>query len=421
MRTAPLVVLSLALAACGGSANPPANPLDPNAPTWHADVAPIVSRSCAGCHVEGAIGGFPLNTFDDARTIANPILDSVQSRRMPPWGADNDCNTYENNRALTQDEVDTIVAWVDGGAQEGDPADSPGPVAPLTPPTLDRVDLSLSLAEPYTPQASPDDYRCFLMEWPYEERVWVTGYEVVPDNAAIVHHVIPFLIDPDDAEEYRALDAADPAPGYPCYGGPGGDIETLINTRWLGSWAPGGGARTMPEGYGVRVKPGSLIAVQLHYYSLTTPGPDQTQVNLRVSETELGWADVQPWTEVAWVLGLGMEIPAKTDDVTHVFEYTEEDSPFTLHDLALHMHTMGQSGEMRVIRQNGDEECLVSVPRWDFNWQTAYALAEPVTVNPGDTVRLTCTWDNPTDDDAAWGEGTGDEMCLGITLLTSDD
>ena len=220
MRTAPLVVLSLALAACDGSANPPANPLDPNAPTWHADVAPIVSRSCAGCHVEGAIGGFPLITFDDVRTIANPIRDSVQSRRMPPWGADNDCNTYENNRALTQDEVDTIVAWVDGGAQEGDPADSPGPVAPLTPPTLDRVDLSLSLAEPYTPQASPDDYRCFLMEWPYEERVWVTGYEVVPDNAAIVHHVIPFLIDPDDAEEYRALDAADPAPGYTCYGGP---------------------------------------------------------------------------------------------------------------------------------------------------------------------------------------------------------
>jgi hypothetical protein len=260
-----------------------------------------------------------------------------------------------------------------------------------------------------------------LMEWPYEDRVWVTGYEVVPGDAATVHHVIPFLIDPDDAEVYRALDAADPAPGYPCYGGPGGDIETLINTRWLGSWAPGGGARTLPEGYGVRVKPGSLVAVQLHYYSLTPPGPDQTQVNLRVSETELGWADVQPWTEVAWVLGLGMDIPANTDGVTHVFEYTEEDSSFTLHDVGLHMHTMGRSAQMSVLRASGEEVCLARVPQWDFNWQTAYSLAEPVTVNPGDTVRLSCTWDNPTDEDAAWGEGTGDEMCLGITLLISDD
>ncbi len=213
--------------------------------------------------------------------LPSPVLVPIAKVSSSPHAL-NELSSRILAGSLSQADIETISAWVDGGAQEGDPADSPGPVAPLTPPTLDRVDLSLSLAEPYTPQASPDDYRCFLIEWPYEERVWVTGYEVVPGNAAIVHHVIPFLINPDDAEDYRALDAAEPGPGYTCYGGPGGDIETLINTRWLGSWAPGGGARTMPEGYGVRGKPGSLVAVQVHYYSLTTPGPDQTRVNLRI-------------------------------------------------------------------------------------------------------------------------------------------
>lgn len=409
-------MLTLLLLAC---ANPPNRDSDrSHAPTWHADVAPIVQRSCAGCHAPGELGGFSLQTAADVALVAPAVREAVLQRTMPPWGAAEGCAEYTNSRALREDEVQTLVDWIDAGLPEGDPASSPGEVAPATPPSLDRVDLALTLPEPYTPQGQGDDYRCFLMEWPYEDNTWVTGYEVVPDNRAVVHHVIPFLIAPDDADTYRALDEADPGPGYTCYGGPGGDLDSLINTRWLGSWAPGGGPSLFPEGHGLRVKPGSLVAVQMHYNSATElPDPDQSTVHLRVSTEALGWADIQPWTDVAWVLGVGMEIPAQTEGVTHTFEYTAEET-FTIHNVGLHLHTLGRSAEMRVLHADGAESCLAVVPDWDFNWQVRYNLAEPVAVGPGDTVRLSCTWDNPTDQTVQWGEGTGEEMCLGVTLLT---
>ena len=134
-----------------------------------------------------------------------------------------------------------------------DPDDPAPPAEGLALPALERVDQTLEMPVDYTPTAQPDDYRCFLLEWPYEETMYVTGYDVRAGNEQTVHHVIPFIIAPGDVDAYRALEAEDPEDGYDCYGGPGGDIDTLIDTRWLGSWAPGGGASVFPEGAGVAV------------------------------------------------------------------------------------------------------------------------------------------------------------------------
>ena len=430
-RTAPRLALCAAsvlfaagnLSACGDKdEDSAASGVDPDAPTWHQDIRPLFETNCLGCHSDSdGLSGIPLDTWARASGLKDFIGPAVEARTMPPWGASSDCAEYEGSLALSDEDVDLVLAWVEAGAPEGDAAD-PAPVgAPLELPELAQVDLTLELPVDYTPTAAPDDYRCFLMDWPYEETTYVTGYQINPGNAETVHHVIPYIIAPGDVEAYRALDEADPDPGYPCYGGPGGDVQTLIDTRWLGAWAPGGGASVLPEGAGVRVAAGSVIALQMHYYvSSEAPGPDRSTMDLSVADSvELG-SEVQPWTEVAWLFGQGMEIPAGESGVTHTFSYksTASDGIFDIRSGTLHMHTLGRSGSMKVTHADGTESCIIDVPEYDFNWQRSYNLAEPVQVAPGDTIELSCTWDNPTDADVHWGDGTDDEMCLGVTLLT---
>jgi len=389
-------------------------------PTWHQDVAPVFARSCDGCHQSDGIGTPKWSSPEEVAEWATPIAATVGARTMPPWRASSECNTYIGDFSLTEEEVATVVAWAEGGAPIGDAATAAGLPAPYVPEQLDRVDLELRMPVAYepVPTVGTDDYRCFLMEWPYDEKVWVTGYQMKPDNLQVVHHIIPFIISPDDVDQYRALDEADPGPGYGCYGGPGGDINTLINTRWLGSWAPGSAPGVFEDGVGLEIPPGGLVAFQVHY-NVTDDAAhvDQSGIDLRVETERQGWAELQPWTEVAWLFGDGMDIPANTNDVTHTWEYAHR-SRFTFRTAALHMHTLGKSAKLWVEHADGTEDCLIQVDNYDFNWQRSYQLAVPVETVPGDTLHLSCTWDNPTDDDAAWGDGTGDEMCLGISLIT---
>lgn len=383
--------------------------------TWYQDVQPVMDRSCAGCHTEGGTGGFALDSYEAAQPWATAIGEVVASRTMPPWGGDPDCNQFVGDLSLSEDEIDVLVDWASGGAPEGD-AGSPGAALdPIELAELAQVDVQIDMPEAYTPSMG-DDYRCFLLDWEGEETTYVTGFDVLPGTSQ-VHHVIAFLIQPDDADDYRDLDEEDTGLGYACYGGPGGDIQTLIDTKWLGSWAPGVGASNFPEGTGITVKAGSLVAVQVHYNVLSEPEPDQSIVQLSTTDSREYWGDLQPWTEVAWLFG-GMEIPANTDGVSHTFEYPlSTDESFRFYSTALHMHTLGVSAEMVVEHDDGTETCLARVPSWDFDWQRSYELVEPVDVADGDTIRLTCTWDNPTDEDVYWGDGTTDEMCLGVSYI----
>ena len=154
-----------------------------------------------------------------------------------------------------------------------------------------------------------------------------------------------------------------------------------------------------------------------------------------------------PFTNFNWVTGMEpMTIPAGDPEVTHTYDLPmshpllrgrladvgiEADAPFVVHDLGLHMHYLGTSGTLSVARDGVDEECMLHIPRWDFNWQGGYQFQEPMRVYPGDSLRLSCTWDNseanqPVIDgqvaaphDVQWGEGTTDEMCLGVLYLTA--
>ena len=418
-----MILLSIVLIGCQTESEPLDSGdeiSDTHGPTWYSEVKPIIEHNCQGCHKTGDLSGISLATYEDVVAWALPVRTSVENRTMPPWLAEPDCNSYQNDFSLSDEEVNTILSWVDAGTPEGDPSTAAEEVAPWQPPALDRVDLSLALPTEYTPTSFPDDYRCFLVEWPYEESVWVTGYDIQPGNDVIVHHVIPYIINPSDVPSYQALNDEDDEPGYSCYGGPGGGLTTLLNTRWLGSWAPGGGAAIYPDGVGVEIAPGSMIAIQMHYYGSGGDGSDQTQINIKVETEEQDWANIQPWTDVAWVAGAGMDIPANTDDVSHSFSYTLSNSNFVIQNASLHMHTLGRSGSLKIRHADGSETCLLEIDKYDFNWQRGYTFEEPVVVSSGDTVELNCTWDNPTDNDVSWGDGTDDEMCLGVTFINGN-
>ncbi len=395
-------------------------------PTWHRDVRPIVERSCVRCHHGDGIGPFPLEDYGDVASRAEQVADAVADRRMPPWLASGDCHTYLHDTSLTQAEIDAVVRWAAAGAPEGDPADAPEP-AEVTDFGLPRVDHVLEMPEAYVPEAVDDDYRCFVLPWPGSEPAsTVTGYVVRPGESRIVHHVIGYVIPPESAADYDALDGADGRPGYTCFGGPGGplDMYSAFNPggyRWLGGWAPGGLGGAFPEGTGIPVEGGSRIVVQVHYHPLATEPDLADRSAIEVMVDPSGAASksalIQPFTDAAWVLGQGMEIPAGAQGVEHAWSMPMP-APFVAYTANLHMHTLGRSARLSLRRADGSTTCLLDIPRWDFDWQLSYAFTEPVTVEAGDAIELSCTWDNPTDRDVAWGDGTGDEMCLATMYIT---
>ncbi len=408
-----------------------------NAPTWHEDVQPIVARSCESCHTPGAIAPFPLRSYEEAKPWHAAMRRAVEDRTMPPWLAGDDCNTYQEDPSLTNEEIAILAAWSEAGAPEGTAV---APAAASTGAGLDRVDFELPMPEAYTPQQDPDDYRCFLLEWPASETSFITGFQAVPGAPTEVHHVIAFLIEPDLVDDAEALDASEEGPGWTCFAGPGvGSGRSSFH--WLGAWAPGSNGAEFPEGTGLRIEPGSRIALQIHYNTLTAGAvPDRTKLQFRVEESVEHEALVIPFTSPDWTGSDAMSIPAGEADVKHSWalplslyaSFVDGDfsasEPLLLHAAALHMHELGTKASLRLNRE--ENACVLDIPTWDFHWQSVFNLAEPMRVESSDQLRITCHWDNTAENqpvvdgerlppkDVAWGEGTRDEMCLGILYVT---
>ncbi|HYV65729.1 MAG TPA: hypothetical protein VE964_05775 [Myxococcales bacterium] len=401
-------------------------------PTWHRDVHEIVAQSCSGCHAPGAIAPFALQSYADVFAYRTLVRAQVDSGKMPPWPPAPGCAEYAGDRSLSAADRATLLSWIDSGAPEGDPADA-RPVGPSPSSGLSRVDRELQLAASYMPVQSPDEYRCFLLDWPEQQKRYVTGFVGKPGNAAIVHHVLVFLAAPDQVAHFQALDDADPAPGYACFGGPGGTAPTL------GAWTPGSRGGDFPAGTGVPVQPGSKLIVQVHYNLPKGPGPvDQTSIQLKLDSAVDKEAFLLPWADPSWVNSHTMLIPAGQSDVRHAFTFAPgavlglitngalPPGPFTVYGLGSHQHLRGTRNRLEIERANGARECLLDIPRWDFHWQGSYAFKTPKVVGAADSISIECHWDNSATNqprgaaprDLNWGEGTEDEMCLAFLYIT---
>jgi len=384
--------------------------------TWHRDIKPLMETHCVSCHQDGAIGTFSLDTLQSVSLVSEYVADAVEDRRMPPWKAVDGCDDYRDDLSLTQAEIDTIVQWVDEGMAEGSTDDAVDG-APLEVTGLERVDITLELPVAYTPdQEVNDDYRCFPVQWPLEDSAFVTGFVVNPDQTDLVHHVIAYLAPASYGEALLAEEAEDGRPGYPCYGGPG--VIDQMDASWLGAWAPGAAQGNFPNGVGVQVDGDSWIILQMHYNMLGGgQGSDKTSVDFQVEDEaeRVGW--IQPFTNPSWLSGIGMEIPAQTDGVSHSYGL-DLGMELVFHSANLHMHTLGRSAGMTVTSPDGEDDCLLQIDDWDFDWQRSYVCSEPKTIEAGSRWSIDCQWDNPTDQDVSWGDGTGDEMCLGSVLIS---
>lgn len=442
MIRAVLLGLPLVFAvACTAQSEPPAQTAD--GPTFYKDIKPLLDSRCTSCHFEGGIAPFSLQDPEQVVQLAPLIKSAVESRRMPPYLADLDCREYIANPSLTDEQIAMVAKWADNGAPMDEPEDE-GPPVEFDANALERVDLTLEMPSPFTQQADPDDYRCFLIEWPFDDVKYVTGFNAVPGTPEVVHHVVSFVIPPSRAEEFRGIDAADPGEGYTCFGGPGGtDFLSAFSIQWLSAWAPGTQGIRFPKDTGVEVVPGSLIALQVHYNSITAGRkPDLSKIQLSLEDTVERVAKVVPFTSPEWTrlrpdgqgFDDGMLVPAGAKNVVHeitsdfsfLFGFGQE---YEIWASALHMHERGTKTSIYKISPDGKRECLLDIPRWQFHWQFSYWFKQPTFHAQGDRLELKCEFDNSFENqpfyngvraemqDLIWGDTTTDEMCVGVIYI----
>ncbi len=441
MAPATRLVAGITLSLCaalgaGCDDDPPAESTDmggdmapTGAVTWHQDVAPIVMRRCATCHVVGGVAPFPLDSYETVSRMGAVALNAIEAGRMPPWMPDPDCREYEDQRLLTADEKALFRAWVDGGTPEGDAARA----APIEIPeaeTFEATDVARPMQSFVPDDGVADDYRCFILDTEFDAPTFLTASRAVPDAEAIVHHVLVYALAPDQVPGALAADAESEAEGYPCFGSPmpertgdvvgfgGGGLPSQV-----GSWVPGANDNILPPDHAIPIMPGSRLVMQVHYnFGASGAEPDATTFEMRLTdEPPLFEALQRP------VLVRHLEIPAGEPEAVNRARFVHYgDAPLTITSAGPHMHTLGVRLKSTVERADGSEECLLDVKRWLYEWQQGFEFLpdEWVTLNPGDAITLECVFDNSAANqpfvdgaqieprDVAWGEGTLDEMCM---------
>ncbi len=403
----------------------------PRGKTFWQDVKPIFDAKCGRCHRDAGIGPFGLETYASAYEQRTHILAAVVSREMPPWLASSGCDDYANDPQLSDAQIETISAWVRGGALEGDAATPGAAIDSGNMPALSRVDATVSLKAPYTQTLEPDENRCFVLDWPLTTPSYVVGFRANPDNGKMVHHVIAYTASPAQVPVVEALDAETPGDGYPCYGSIG------FEGRWVGVWEPNGMGFELPEGRGVKVEPGSKLIVQMHYSAENgASGSDQSSFDFKLAESVEREAHFAFFTNPDWIHG-DMPIPAGEPLVTHRWDsnlnWLTGGRPIDVYAIGTHQHQLGATSHVSLTTTQQTSDCWLEIPRWRWHWQNSHEFSEPKRVNPGDVVQLECQWDNSaehqrvvdgvqlTPRDVNWGEGAGDEMCVAAFLWSLAD
>jgi hypothetical protein len=254
--------------------------------TYHQDISPILETHCTHCHRPEGVGLFDLTTYEAASQWAPALIEATQSKRMPPWGAfeSEDCTPrfgWSDDQRLTQTELDLLVQWQEQGKQKGN-EEQPVAGNPFTAVELGRIDFEGSATIPIEVEAGSDDFICVIIDPQITEETWIKGIEFVPDNESLVHHVVLFT-DPTRA----SLDKANENGTYSCFGSAG------VPGSVAAAWAPGIQPARYPENHAMRVKPGTLFVMQMHYSPQGGAGELTDQTHLRFE-----YADEEPQYEI---------------------------------------------------------------------------------------------------------------------------
>jgi len=401
-----LLNLALALLLVPFGNNPTAS-VSSGPVTFSKDIAPIFYQRCASCHRPGEIAPMSLLSYKDARPWAKAIREKVIDRTMPPWHADPSYGHFKNDRRLPQPEIDAIVAWVDQGAKEGNPKDLP-PAPQFTEGwQIGKPDVVLTMPREFdVPATGVVDYQYIVVPTNFTEDRWVQAAEIRPGNRAVVHHVIAFLASPQ--AQFG--------------GGRAGGAGLEARMESLAGTAPGEQPMIMPDGIGRLVKAGSRIVLQMHYTPNGTPQKDRTSIGIIFSKKP-----VQQAAAGGAALNAFFVIPPGADshEVRSSFTFRED---VHIRTLMPHMHLRGKDFLYRLVYPDGTSKIILSVPRYDFNWQTRYELAEPVAAPKGSRLECVAHFDNSAKNKAnpdptkqvRWGPQTWEEMMIGFVGFTRD-
>ena len=409
------------------------------APTFSGEVAPIMYAKCVACHRPGEVAPMSLITYKDVRPWASSIREKVTSRVMPPWHADRQYGAFRNEQSLTQNEIDTIVKWVNAGAPEGNP--SRMPALPKFPEgwQIGTPDVVFEMPATYSiPAKGEIAYQYFEVPTNFTEDRWMQAGEVRAGDRAHVHHIIVYVKEPTAIPRpnvmvnrpIMAAATASPAAGAPA--APAAprpaapraatDASPVARTgdQMLVNWAVGEDAPMFQPGMAKRIPKGSSLVFQVHYTTNGTAGSDKSRIGLI-------FAKEPPKREVrtGMILNPLFAIPpgAANHEIQAEATFTEDVNVWSMHP---HMHLRGKDMTYTATYPDGRSEIVLRVPKFDFGWQTDYWLAKPLMLPKGSKISVSAHYDNSTanrhNPDATatvrWGDQTWEEMMIGFFTYT---
>ncbi len=405
-----------------------------SATTFTKDAAPVFNKHCVECHRPGSVAPMSLLDYKSARPWAKAIRDAVISRKMPPWFADPAHGSFSNDPRLSKTELDTVRAWVEEGAKEGDPRDLPPVPRFVEGWQLGKPDIVVDIGVDHSVTPGEDAYEHFTVPTNFSEGRWIRAAEIKPGNRAVVHHVHVLLVheDPTRMQAASTLNA----PGLPKFLVSEGKLTRIradahvvndacaANTPdlpflrgfqegGLAAFLPGRPPDVFPDGTAKWIPAGAKLEFVVHYARIAgKPQTDRTSVGFFLApgppEVVLGRMDLRNFF---------MQIPAGAASHEVKRCYTFEKDTFLL-SFTPHMHYRGKDITYELVRADGRREMLLSVPRYDFNWQLVYRNRDPVLAEKGSTLIVTAHYDNSPNNRAnpdpsaavRWGDRSEEEM-----------
>lgn len=393
--------------------------------TFNKEVLPLLQKHCQECHRPGEAAPMSLLTYKEARPYAKAIKQAVLSKKMPPWFADSHYGKFANDRKLDQREIDTLAAWADQGAKEGNAADAPSPKEFANGWTIGKPDVVIDISTDYTvPAKGTVEYTYFVVPTGFSEDKWVEKVEVRPDARRVVHHIVLFARPPGSkfvkdaplrtayvppAEKWS--EKRKPDTGVGVFEGLSGNSYEVVSV-----YVPGGLAYETKPGQARLIKAGSDLIFQMHYTANGKETVDRSQVGIV-------FAKEPPKERVVNTLIMNTNLHIPPGAAEH-----RVDAKVTLYEdvilqsLCPHMHVRGRAFEYVAKYPTGETETLLKVPNYDFNWQITYQLDKPRLLPKGTEITATAWYDNSPGNkfnpdpkaDVYWGDQTWEEMLAGF-------
>ena len=391
--------------------------------TFYRDALPVLQNRCQTCHRPGEAAPMPFMTYEQARPWAKAIKTAVLSHKMPPWYADPSIGHFANDPSLTAQELQTLVAWVDAGAPEGNAKNAPAPRQFTEGWNIGKPDVVYRMPQAYKiPSEGIVEYTYVIIPSGFTEDRWIQAAEYRPDKRALTHHAAVFAREPGSKwlrnyptgeffipeEGRRKTDAFSRALSTVAGAGP---REPIV----LG-YAPGNSYKTFPEGEAVLIKAGTDFVLQMHYTPNGTATTDLSSFGFTFSKTP-------PSKRLASISAGNVlfVIPPGNPDYTAKASFTVR-ADCELLALAPHMHLRGKSMEYTLVTPDGVSTKLLSVPKYDFRWQLSYELDHPIQLVKGSRIDVVAKFDNSANNpfnpdpkaEVRWGDQTTEEMMVGF-------